>query len=884
MIEFQNIASPATILAPSHTHTALRLALLENKQGSAHIQIQTISSYILSLQTHTSFEPLEILLQYKEKISTYNGHVYANIVHTLDFLTQCLHFIEEMKLYHIDPKDLPEQRPAQKEMKEILSMLYPISTNQDIANEALQAIQKKTLTSVYILENAYSANEAYVISLLEMQGAEKTCFPKKCTKTAFYHAVNKRKEVEALAQSIIRDQKRSEEMNIIVCDPSYKPLITQVFHRYRIPNTILKASHTSILVKRFTLLLSYAWMPSTETLLKLIEVNTFPVPHIRDFAEYIQVFQKHIEDDFHHIAKHAKPSQLISEDEIERLCVLENKAQEAKQAIYPSLHTLLEAQTIKDIFLCVNEIATSAIKPSELHHIQTLKKIHHQLVVLESYIQDKKDIPLVIDVLSQIHESAGGKQLQGAWISDLHAPLPPRKTCILLGCTQNAYPAFPAKKGLFDEAYVQNIKNYPSMRERYDLHMAQLRTFLETSEELIVSYPLGSYDGKGNESALEMEQFLQKKAKAYPLYEPYEPIHMRYQIHPETAQKLFLKEQRIHGSISAFERYQRCPFSYFLNYGLRLKEPIDYSFSQSKIGTLSHYLLEVFVNRYGKEYTIATQKEVEELLAQELQSMAYVYPSFQIQIDIIKKRMLHSMMNNLAYLKDMEEHSHLAPYKSEYEFWWELPLQEEIKLCLHGFIDRIDASSGYARIIDYKSSSKALAEQDVFAGLQLQLITYAFVVEEEFQKNILGAYYYSLKHENLSVSAGRMTRRPVAYVPFGKEDYALQQKASKKLRGWTMDEAVDIIDDDASHIYGIRQNKDGEMKARNTYALPKLKEHFLSIYQTIGSSLLQGKIDCTPTSDACLFCPYADICRFTGYPRVATPLVDVDDSIYKGGA
>lgn len=264
--------------------------------------------------------------------------------------------------------------------------------------------------------------------------------------------------------------------------------------------------------------------------------------------------------------------------------------------------------------------------------------------------------------------------------------------------------------------------------------------------------------------------------------------------------------------------------------------------------------------------------------------MAAIYPSFQVQIDIIKKRMKHSIMKNLAYLNDMEEHSHLAPFKSEYEFWWELPLKEEIKIRLHGFIDRIDASSGYARIIDYKSSRKALTEKDVFAGLQLQLLTYALLVEQDFQKTMLGAYYFSMKNENIAIAAGKMTRRPVAYVPFGKDDYDEQQKASKKLRGWTMEKDVDIIDDDATHIYGIRQNKDGEIKARNTYALDVIKEHFFTIYQSIGSRLLQGDIDCTPTSDACMFCPYADICRFKGYPRVVEPIVEVDDTIYKGGA
>lgn len=884
MITFQELEAPATILAPSHTHAALRLALLQRQEGCMGIQIQTLQTFLFSQQDQEPKESLEILLQYKAAIMDFPAKVYANILPTLDFLKQCAGFIEEMKLYHIQPEDLPQEKEAQKEMKEILSLLYPIPSNQDLLLSALRLLQTKKLPPLYILDNFYNAQQLTILSQLEQLGAKHLTFPKVREKTTFYHAVNKRKEVEAAAQAILREKRKSEDINIIVCDPSYKPLITQVFHRYQIPNTILKETHTSILVKRFTLLLAYAYHPDRETLFELIEVNTFPTAHVRDLVEYMMVFQKEIQDDFHHIEAHAIPSELISEDEIKRLLVLEQKAQEAKEGILPVLKKLTQAMTLQEIFLCANEIATASIKPTDTKRIQTLKNIHHQLVLLDSYIQSIEELPFIIDILSEINENAGGKQLQGAWISDLSAPLPPRSTCMLFGCTQKAYPAFPAKKGLFDEAYVQHIKNYPSMRIRYDAHMEQLHTFLETSPELIVSYPLGNYDGKGNEAALEMEEFIEQKALPYPLLERYEPIRMKYAIQPETARALFVKEECIPGSISAFERYQRCPFSYFLNYGLRLKEPIDYSFSQSKIGTLSHYILEVLVNRYGKEYTLASASEVEELLSKELSYMAAIYPNFQMQIDILKRRMQHSIMKNLAYLTDMEEHSHLAPYQSEYEFWWEIPLKEEIKLRLHGFIDRIDASSGYARIIDYKSSSKALTENDVFAGLQLQLLTYALLVEKDFKKTILGAYYYSLKNENIAIAAGKMTRRPVAYVPYGMEDYAQQQKTSKKLRGWTMEKDVDIIDDDATHIYGIRQNKDGEIKARNTYALDVIKDHFFTIYQSIGSRLLQGDINCTPTSDACMFCPYADICRFKGYPRVVEPIVEVDDTIYKGGA
>ena len=53
-----------------------------------------------------------------------------------------------------------------------------------------------------------------------------------------------------------------------------------------------------------------------------------------------------------------------------------------------------------------------------------------------------------------------------------------------------------------------------------------------------------------------------------------------------------MKDDVLKGSISSLERYIHCPFSYFLRYGLGLREPMQYTFSDSYAGTLSHYVLE----------------------------------------------------------------------------------------------------------------------------------------------------------------------------------------------------------------------------------------------------------------------------------------------------
>lgn len=872
----------SVLIAPAHMHSILRYQLLAKQQGSIGLSILTLRGYLQRFE-HKESERLDVICKYRERLRAFPAKVYHTIHTSLDFMTQCYEFIEEMKLYDILCDDLPEENDANIELKQLITQLYPIITPQDHENTAWDLIKHQRCQNVFIMDTLWSAQDTTRITRLQEYGAQLVQFPLQQPVAQYFHSINKRKEVEAAAQMILIENMRAQDLNIIICDPSYQPLIKQVFGRYHIPYTIMKQTKTSSLRIRFQLLLQYYLKPSSETLLDLIEMNTFPVPYAKEFSEYIRTFGKDLDDSFDHLHTQAHPSQLITKEELERLCRLEDHAQEGQMILRPLLAPLLQAQHMEDVFMKVYELACINVRAGDTQAISVLQKIQEIFVSYLPYCHAKEDLPFLIELLEEIQESASDTHLQGAFISELHAPLPPRNTCMVFGCTQKLYPAFPAKKGLFDESYVRSLTKIPSMSERNHIFMKQLETSLSGYCSLLVSYPIGGYDGKANEGALEMEQFLQKDAQYREPLQAYQPISMSYQVQKESMAVLFLRDHKIFGSISAFERYVRCPFSYFLTYGLKIREPIDYAFSQSRIGTLSHFVLETMVNRYQKQYSDAPMEEVATILEEELQAMALAYPLFAPQVPLLKRRILHALKKNLSYLHHIEEHSHLTPFACEKEFWWDLPLSDELTLCLHGFIDRIDASQGYLRIIDYKSSAKSLSETDVFSGLQLQLITYALYARTTWQKEVLGAFYYSLKNENIHAGAGKMTRRPVAYVAYGHDELNEARLATKRLRGWVMHKDIDIIDDDGTHILGVRANKEGVVKARKTYNMDELERLFKEMYQIIGTRILSADIACSPTEEACMFCPYHEICRFQGYPRSSSPIVETDEHIYQGG-
>jgi hypothetical protein len=184
----------------------------------------------------------------------------------------------------------------------------------------------------------------------------------------------------------------------------------------------------------------------------------------------------------------------------------------------------------------------------------------------------------------------------------------PRKYHFVLGATSKNYPGFSPKNGIFDEKYFESLA-YPSMQERYALHTEQMMDQLLIHRNLIVFSPLGTYDGHSLEAALELESICEKSGN-YPIQHVHIPhaSHVN-QISQEDARDLFVKNECITGSISALERFSKCPYAYFLRYGLKIKDPIQLGFANNYMGTLAHYIMESLLHAGTKDAFLALEPE-----------------------------------------------------------------------------------------------------------------------------------------------------------------------------------------------------------------------------------------------------------------------------------
>lgn len=77
--------------------------------------------------------------------------------------------------------------------------------------------------------------------------------------------------------------------------------------------------------------------------------------------------------------------------------------------------------------------------------------------------------------------------------------------------------------------------------------------------------------------------------------------------------------------MSALERYRQCPYSYFLSYGLRLKERMLYKMEAVDVGQFYHAAIEQF-STYLLEQQISWQQldtaQVREIMKQVVDRLA----------------------------------------------------------------------------------------------------------------------------------------------------------------------------------------------------------------------------------------------------------------------
>ena len=360
-------------------------------------------------------------------------------------------------------------------------------------------------------------------------------------------------------------------------------------------------------------------------------------------------------------------------------------------------------------------------------------------------------------------------------------------------------------------------------------------------------------------------------------------------LNEKSVKNLYSKDNRF--SVSKIEKYEECPFAYFIQYGLKAKERKLFELTPPDLGTFMHKVIDGFSknvsssgmdwNNLDNKWCEDTIKEMIDKTIEEPYGKIFMStPKYKYYGERIKRVLNKSALTIVEQIKIGE----FKPVGYEIEFGGEEYPPIELKLengeiiKLVGKIDRVDKlvmdDGEYFRIIDYKSGKKDLKLFDVYTGLQLQLLTYldAMLTNESMDGKLpvfpAGVLYFTLDD-------------PLAKTRARVSSEELEKLILKELRmkGLVLNDTRVIVKMDktidgvsgASIVIPASMKKDGELSLAKSNVATKeqfecLRSHVREKLKEACNNMLKGIIDIKPykssTRTACEYCDYESICAF----------------------
>lgn len=383
------------------------------------------------------------------------------------------------------------------------------------------------------------------------------------------------------------------------------------------------------------------------------------------------------------------------------------------------------------------------------------------------------------------------------------------KALFLLGANEGVFPAHFTDDGILQDSERELLQKYritladdsasKASKENYYIYV----TLSLPSDVLEISWPLEDISGNERKPS---PVILRKLKTLFPQLsvtrDPPEALpagaydaRTDIRIAQEANAGLLDLRGVFHTTVSRIESYYKCPYSFLMSYGLRLKPREEAALQMYDLGNVMHGIIDEaseYLYHLSPDDGPAQCEEIIEAVYDKVASqMRFAGRDFTKRethaLNRIKKYAAAAFYNIKKQIDagkftacgfevpfDFSETSLLKPIVLQPEE--KTPFLEKISVT--GRIDRYDimeeAGKKYVRIVDYKSSPVSLSEQEVKAGIKLQLITYLNAVIASYPEGIAvpgGALYFKfgddIAAENSHVSSSASPAREKQFVMNG---------------------------------------------------------------------------------------------------------------------
>lgn len=344
----------------------------------------------------------------------------------------------------------------------------------------------------------------------------------------------------------------------------------------------------------------------------------------------------------------------------------------------------------------------------------------------------------------------------------------------------------------------------------------------------------------------------------------------------------------LYTSISRLERFASCPFSYFVQYGLRAKPRKEFRLTAPDMGTFMHSVIDRFsTGLEGKGITWRDLdrewcgREVSAIVDEMLKEYPEAVLGSSSRYRHLTSRLKRVMTRAVWTIAQHIKRSGFEPLGYELAFGGDgdlppilLELPSGEKVYLTGRIDRADVmetdQGTYLRVVDYKSGSKDFCLSDLYYGLQIQLITYLVALLENksgrFKQPVLPAGLLYFKIDD-----------PIIIDEGGMSEEEIERAIMKKLRmnGLVLADVelireMDREIDGSSLIIPARINKGDVLGSSSSAASAEkfglLHRHIRTLLAKTAGEMLKGDVSIAPYKKKrftpCSYCEYSAVCQF----------------------
>lgn len=337
-------------------------------------------------------------------------------------------------------------------------------------------------------------------------------------------------------------------------------------------------------------------------------------------------------------------------------------------------------------------------------------------------------------------------------------------------------------------------------------------------------------------------------------------------------------------SISRLEKYRGCPFSYYLQYGLKLKEKETLKVQSFDTGSFMHETIDSFFKVVREEDMDLAQIEEDkilEIVSNIIDESLNLNKNFiftaTAKYKVLVRRLKRIITKALKYIIITIVNSDFEVSGTEVEFGEKgkyepiiLELDNGKKIEITGKIDRIDTAKNedgkYLRIIDYKSSAKNIDLNEVYAGLQIQLLTYTDAICRKEDIMPAGIFYFSLL-EQMANTDKRLNEDEIEEMI--RKNFKMKGLIIADVKIIKMND--NTLKSGTSNLVPAGITTKGEINQRNTNGVKQeefkiLQEYIYKTIKDISKEILSGKIDLKPYNKQgktpCEYCEYKTICGF----------------------